>query len=99
MLPAQIKKEFRGEILSFLYGIHPLAISQVSIYQTYFQYYRTEDIDKILEYLVEKGYVEEELIQPPNTMFEIVKNYKITPAGIDLLDGTIQDPGIIFVRR
>lgn len=99
MLPAQVKKEFRGEILTFLYGIHPLAISQVSIYQTYFQYYRTEDIDKILEYLVEKGYVEEELIQPPNTMFEIVKNYKITPAGIDLLDGTIQDPGIVFARR
>ena len=99
MLPAQVKKEFRGEILSFLYGIHPLAISQVSIYQTYFQYYRTEDIDKILEYLVEKGYVEEGLIQPPNTMFELVKNYKITPEGIDLLDGTIQDPGIIFVRR
>ena len=49
MLPAQVKKEFRGEILSFLYGIRPLAISQVSIYQTYFQYYRTEDIDKILE--------------------------------------------------
>ena len=40
MLPAQVKKEFRGEILSFLYGIHPLAISQVSIYQTYFQYYK-----------------------------------------------------------
>ena len=99
MLPAQVKKEFKGQILSFLYGIHPLAISQVSIYQTYFQYYRTEDIDKILEYLVEKGYVEEGLIQPPNTMFELVKNYKITPAGIDLLDGTIQDPGIIFVRR
>ena len=30
MLPAQVKKEFRGEILSFLYGIHSLAISQVS---------------------------------------------------------------------
>lgn len=99
MLPAQIKKEFRGEILTFLYGIHPLAISQVSIYQTYFQYYRTEDIDRILEYLVEKGYVEEEMIQPPNTMFEIVRNYKISPSGIDLLDGTITDPGIIFVRR
>ena len=99
MLPTQVKKEFRGEILSFLYGIHPLAISQVSIYQTYFQYYRTEDIDKILEYLVEKGYAEEETIQPPGAMYETVKNYKITPAGIDLLDGTIQDPGIIFVRR
>ena len=99
MLPAQVKKEFRGEILSFLYGIHPLAISQVSIYQTYFQYYRTEDIDRILEYLVEKNYVEEETVQPPNTMFETVKRYKISPAGIDLLDGTIADAGVIFVRR
>ena len=99
MLPAQIKKEFRGEILTFLYDIHPLSISLTSIYQTYFQYYRTEDIDRILEYLVEKNYVEEETVQPPNTMFETVKRYKISPAGIDLLDGTIIDAGVIFVRR
>ena len=99
MLPAQVKKEFRGEILVFLYDIHPLSISLTSIYQTYFQYYRTEDIDRILEYLIEKGYVEEETIQPPGATFETVKKYRITPAGIDLLDGTIRDPGIIFVRR
>ena len=30
MLPAHVKKEFRGENISFLYGIHPIAISQVS---------------------------------------------------------------------
>ena len=99
MLPAQIKKEFRGELLVFLYDIHPLSISLTSIYQTYFQYYRTEDIDRILEYLVEKSYVEEETVQPPNTMFETVKRYKISPAGIDLLDGTTSDPGVIFARR
>ena len=99
MLPAQIKKEFRGELLVFLYDIHPLSISLTSIYQTYFQYYRTEDIDKILEYLVEKDYVEEETVQPPNTMFETVKRYKITPSGIDLLDGTTADAGVVFVRR
>ena len=99
MIPAQVKKEFRGELLCFLYDIHPLSISLTSIYQTYFQYYKTEDIDKILEYLVEKGYVEEETVQPPNTMFETVRRFKITPAGIDLLDGTIEDPGVLIVRR
>lgn len=98
MLPAQIKKEFRGGILTFLYDIHPLSISLTSIYQTYFQYYGTEDIDRILEYLVEKNYVEEETVQPPNTMFETVNRYKISPAGIDLLDGTklgryVEGPG------
>lgn len=96
-LPTIKKKELRGELLSFLHEIYPYPITITSIYQSYYQYYRTETIDQIMQYLDDKGYIEKR-IQKGTRLFEQIENYAITPKGIDLMEGSIEDNGIIARR-
>lgn len=95
--PAQ-KKELRGQILLFLYDIHPYESSQESVAETYYEYWEYDDIIQALEYLCGKGYVQKREIVSPLGGFEKIRKYVITPTGIDLCDQTTDDNGV-YVRR
>lgn len=94
-------KELRGNILAFLMGCFPNTVARDSIYATYYEYEDVDDINACLEYLKEKGFVEEKEIQAPfNDFYHFTHYYKITAKGIDLLERTITpDPGIFILDR
>lgn len=99
MIKIEKRKELRGFIVEFLNGIYPNQISKESIYETFYEYWETEDIEKELAYLVDKNYVSTKvLISPFGSAFSKIHNFKLTATGKDLLDGTIDDPGV-NVRR
>ena len=65
---------------------------------TYYQYHEPEALLRELEYLVDKGYVSRSEHPHPYRERRKVRLYKITPSGIDLQDGTLDDPGITVVE-
>lgn len=95
-LPPEKTKELRGLILFFLFNIYPCDISKVSVYKSFYQYWRIDHIDKALSYLNEKGYAEMKKYRDPfGSSFEMIENWKITTAGIDLCEGTTKDEGVL----
>ncbi|WP_320130264.1 hypothetical protein [uncultured Sphaerochaeta sp.] len=98
-LPVVKKKELRGNLLQFLASIYPEQISRESVFETFYEYSRTEDIEKEISYLIDKGYVSEKgLPNPFGSSYDRVLNYRITALGKDLIDGTIKDDGV-HIRR
>lgn len=98
-LDAVKKKELRGQILLFLGHVNPYHISRESIYETFYEYWQTEDILQALQYLVDGEYVEEKVLASPfGSAFDKTHNYRITKKGVDLCDLTISDNGV-HVRR
>lgn len=93
-LPAEKIKEFRRELLEFLYHIHPYDISRSSVYEAYYQYYQVQFIDQTLEYLTKKGLIERITKEVPGNIFEEQIKYIIMPNGIDIVEGTSHDNGI-----
>ena len=89
------RKELRGLLIGFLDSIYPSNISKESIYATFYEYWQTEDIDKELAYLIDKGYITEKvLISPFGSSFDKIYNYRLTALGKDLIDGTVEDIGV-----
>ncbi len=98
-LTTEKKKELRGNLLQFLYTIYPHPISREAVYETFFEYWETDDILKALQYLVDKGYIEESRLGSPfGSVFARIHNYKLTSKGQDLYDQTTEDNGV-YVRR
>ena len=87
-------KELRGNILRFLREIYDNTIAHASILESYYQYYKVDDIEDCIAYLVDKGYAVKKELKSPFASFEVSHIYKISTKGIDLLEGTIEDPGI-----
>ncbi len=94
MIAAVKRKELRGFLLKFLEKVYPENISRESIFETFYEYWQTDDMMDELQYLVEKGYVDEHITKSPFLSFNLIHNYKLTAMGKDLLDGTIEDPGV-----
>lgn len=89
------KKELRGELLRFLAGIYPESVIRESVYETFYEYYKTEYIEQEMAYLVDKGYVaRREIPTPFGPSFEQVSTYRLTPSGRDVLDGLLPEAGI-----
>jgi len=89
----------RGKILDLLKSVYPDGIEKKTFFSILFQYHKAEDIRASLEYLVDTGYVS--LKEQPHPVFaqDKVKWYKLTPKGLNLIDGNIQeDPGILIQR-
>lgn len=89
-------KELRGQILDFLKRVYPHTIEELGIISVFYEYYGDKDIRQSLEYLVDKGYVAKEKKSHPYRRRKSLNFYKITAKGIDLLEGTIEDAGIIL---
>ena len=89
----------RGLLLELLQDVYPEGIEKKSIVSIFFQYHQVADIATSLEYLTDKEYVIKKELPHPYIKQETIGWYKLTPKGIDLLEGNIDaDPGIL-VRR
>ena len=89
-------KVLRGAILDFLRKVYPQEVEELNVVGTFYQYYRDRDIRQALAYLADKGYVERKEVPHPVYRRKKLVFYKATAKGIDLLEGTIQDDGIIL---
>jgi predicted transcriptional regulator len=83
---AVISKALRGEILDCLYSIYPKTINEDKIVKLFIGYYKQEEIIRALFYLADKGYI--------RVIHDKQNEYQITPKGIDLLYGDIEDKGV-----
>jgi sugar (pentulose or hexulose) kinase len=89
----------RGKLLALLKKVYPDGVDEKTVVSVHYQYHRTEDIAASLEYLVGKKYVERKEHPHPFLALEKVQWYKLTPEGIDLLEGNIpEDPGVLIER-
>jgi hypothetical protein len=86
-------------MLEFLNKVYPSMVLELDVIGVFYRDYRDSHIRKTLSYLVDKGYVE--AIKKPHPVRRYEENvfYKITPKGIDLLDGTENDNGILLEER
>jgi len=89
-------KALRGQILDFLKRIYPREIEELGIISVFYQYYTDKDIRQSLQYLADKGYVEKKELPHPYHRRKKVYLYRITATGIDLIEGTIHDEGVLF---
>jgi len=92
-------KALRGEILDFLHRISPRIIDELEIIGVFYQYYKDNEIRSALLYLADRGYIK--VIEEPHPYKPREKKrfYTITADGIDVLDLTKQDNGIIVPER
>lgn len=89
-------KALRGQILDFLKRIYPREIEELGVISVFYQYYTDRDIRQALQYLADKGYVELREVPHPFHRRKKVRLYRITAHGIDLIEGTIHDEGVIL---
>ena len=90
----------RGKLLDLLRKVYPDGIEKTSIISILFQYHKTDDISASLEYLVDKEYAVKKEYPHPFVVQEMIHWYKLSPRGIDLLEGNIQeDPGILIHKK
>ena len=89
----------RGKILDLLKKVYPDGVEHQTLITILYQYHKTGDIATSLEYLVDKGYVLKKEHPHPFMERELVQWYKLTPGGVDLVEGNIPaDPGILVPR-
>jgi len=89
----------RGILLEFLRKVYPEGAEKKTIISIFYQYHKTEDISTSLEYLTDKKYIHKKEHPHPYIKQEAILWYKITPEGIDLIEGNIKaDPGILIQR-
>lgn len=87
----------RGKILKLLSDMYPDGIEHTSLVGIYHSYEKVDDITRSVEYLVDKKLVDKKETPHPYRENTFVTYYKITPAGIDLIEGTSSpDSGIII---
>jgi len=89
-------KALRGAILDFLRKVYPSEVEELNIIGVFYQYYKDKDIRQALAYLTDKGYIERKERKHPVYRRKKLVFYKATAKGIDLLEGTISDDGIIL---
>lgn len=89
-------KALRGHLLKFLFRVYPKEIEELSIISVFYQYYSDIEIKKALQYLADKGYVEKRVEPFPGFHRRKLHLYKITAKGIDVIEGTCRDEGLIF---
>jgi len=89
-------KHLRGQLLDFLKRIYPNEIEELGIISVFYEYHRDKEIRQSLQYLVDKGYAEKKKRKHPYRKRENLTFYKITAKGIDLIEGTIEDMGVIL---
>lgn len=92
-------KLLRGKILDFLRYVLRNSdgeVEEMAIIHVFYQYHKIKEIREALHYLVSKGYIASREVSKPTNYLEKIKLYKITATGIDVLDGTLKDLGIII---
>lgn len=88
----------RGYLINALHMTYPQPISDRTALLLMIELgFSSADFEKDVAYLSEKGYIEVE-----DKKFEILPGtlrlLKLTPKGVDLVEGTIKDKGIVFTN-
>lgn len=89
-------KVLRGNLLGFLNNIYPDGAVELTIIGVFYQYHRDKDIRRELEFLADKKYISLKIIDNPIKRGSKEKFFKITPEGIEILEGTRKDDSIIL---
>jgi len=92
-------KALRGEILDFLNRVSPRTVDELTIISVFYQYHKDKEIVNALLYLADRGYVRVIEETHPYKAREKIKLYQITADGIDILDLTKHDDGIVVPDR
>ena len=89
-------RERRGLILHALHANYPNPVTRGAIDRQVMPFYTSvKELDRDIEYLADKGFLEKRETEIGERK---IRNYEITPAGVDLVDGSTQDPGVHFAR-
>lgn len=78
----------RGKILRLLHELYPDGIEYTSLLGIYYSYEKIENIGKALQYLVDRNLVVQKEASHPYKEEKKIMFYKISPAGIDLIEGS-----------
>lgn len=89
----------RGKLLALLKQLYPEGLEEMAIIAIEHEYSRPDDIRACLSYLTDKGYLLKRQTPHPLKAGEMIIGYKITPSGLDLIDGNVSpDPGVTLVH-
>ena len=89
----------RGKLLDLLRTVYPDGIDQKTLKSALYAYHNIDDIVASLEYLTDAAYCVMKEQPHPFLVHEIIRWYKLTPKGLNLIDGNIDpDPGILIQR-
>ena len=94
-----IRDRLRGSLLQMFKNISPSAVEESAVIAAYYQYYKPVEIRRALQYLVDSGYLEKTKDPHPFHRFEKISRYRITPKGINLLEGDTVDIGIAIIEE
>ncbi len=94
-----LNKQLRGSLLQMFKNISPSAVEESAVIAAYYQYYKPVEIRRALQYLVDSGYLEKTKDPHPFHRFEKISRYRITPKGINLLEGDTVDIGIAIIEE
>lgn len=87
----------RGKILRLLSDMYPDGIEKTSLNGIYHAYENIDDIERSVEYLCDKGYCSKTESPHPYKANMTITYYKITPSGLDLIEGNVAaDSGIVI---
>jgi DNA-binding MarR family transcriptional regulator len=89
---ANRNKHIRGHIL-FLLNISKTPTTQRALEMGMIEslMVTSPDITEYLDYLTDRGYIERVEREEYNVVY-----YKLTSRGVDILEGTIEDPGVLL---
>ena len=88
----------RGKLLKLLHEMYPDSMELSAIVGIYYQYHPVEEIRRALQYLNDKGFLNEHVVPHPYREGKNVVYFKISPAGVDLVEGNTctDEPGVVL---
>jgi len=86
-------KRLRALIIKAMYDAYPGALLKGTLKRAFAGNYTGIEVGRQLEYLKGKGYIEIDNEDEPDNDNAMVK---VTSKGIDLMEETIEDPGVGF---
>jgi len=87
----------RGKVLQFLYISYPYPVMEETLTFSFAEVgILPDEVKRSLQYLVDKGYVEKDEKKLVEIRNQTVNLYKLTPTGIELMDGVIEDKAILL---
>lgn len=84
----------RGKVLEFLKYLYPEGADDRTVLSVFYPYHNAKQIETAIEYLADKGYVSRRQVPHPYKKQAFVVIYRITPTGIDLVDGVSADAAV-----
>lgn len=99
-LTIQANKRARGEIMALLYSVQPMPVEVRTLTNSLLESNRVSvpNIAQYIDYLSGKGYItvigEEDAAKILRGVLPPSAFVKLTPAGVDLVEGTTEDPGV-----